>query len=298
MALILFLLVHAFLLLNKTVNGAQSLYEAIFTKTSEDTTVEESYTPECRFEFSHFYSPSSLDLDSLNLSEKDKKFNRKGKMGNGTPDSPFRDSSSSSPKSPGSISINEYSNSSQALTSDDDYFFFDLDSTENAILESMNQDSRPSAKKKTESAKEAPKLVEDFVIIGSEVIPKHQAEAMRGKHKNEEDTKDSLTSYYGLYDSIKKNFLLAISSISPKSVRKIFNSGLESSDKLETSENNENVGPAIVKQKSAMLKRESSDYFSDMIKRYYKVFDEPEIKDGEVDEETSDKYDDFIFGYF
>ena len=220
------------------------------------------------YKLSPITSPSYPDLGSLSIQDSDPKFNRKRRIVNNSTVSPIGNSYFSRSRSSrsSSININEYSQPSQIFSAEDDYFFFDLDNYDYKL----NTEIPKSVKKKTAVIKVAPKLIEDFVVSGSEIVPKAK-KTPNIKQEMRVSDKDSISesrAHSGLYDSIKTNILIAISSFSPKSVHKCFEAKSETSDKTAEKED-KNV--LVNDYKPKTVKKDSSDDFSDMIIRHYQA---------------------------
>lgn len=219
--------------------------------------------------------PSNLDLNSLSLdTSSEKKFNRKRKMVNDSPISPAGFISSRN-NSPSSMNINEYSKPSQVLTAEDDYFFLDLDYSDYKLGDSPSYQIKYPEPNEIKS-KSGPKLNEELILVGSEFVPKNQVNSIKRSVKDDseeyESTRERANS--GLYEMIVNNLLFAVSTLSPKSVRQMFEPKAEASVQI----NNEKklVNPVkSVKVTSVInqtIRKESSNDFSDMIKRYYKSY--------------------------
>lgn len=158
------------------------------------------------------------------------------------------------------ININEYSHPSQILTVEDDYFFLYLDNSENQSAKDESYYSSQSSEVDNSKPVEVqvnslpPKFNEELILIGSELVPKDQVYSIERNDDLDEDDTTRSSSDPGIYELIMNNFLMAISIFSPESVRQTFEP--------------EPINQVTVED--PMLKKESSDEFSDMIKRYYK----------------------------
>lgn len=274
MAPFLFFLLQSSLIFNTTLVKCSGIFDSFYYFGDDEytDTVKQTKLPP-------IIPPSSLDLNSLSLdASSDKKFNRKRKMVYDSPISPAGFTSRNN--SPSSIKINEYSKPSQILTVEDDYFFLDLDGSdyklENCKLRD-NQSYQISYPKSTEvKAKSAPKLNEELILVGSEFVPKDQVDSIKGNVKDDpEDEATRVRADSGLYEIIVNNLLLAVSTLSPKSVRQMFVPKTESFGQIKNEELDDpvkSVKENVAAVKKPTIKKESSDDFSDMIKRYYKSY--------------------------